>query len=480
MKANRLNIIVCLFCAVGFLSLASAQIHPRELPEPKEISFKPPKPVEFTLSNGIHIYYFEDKELPLISLNAMLKGGSLFEPPEKAGLANLTGTVQRTGGTKTLTGDKIDEELEFLAASVESFAGQENMSVSANCLKKDFKRVLEIFADVVRNPEFRQEKIDLAKNQMKESIRRRWDMPASVASTLFIDQVYGGTPYGIRTSNKTLNAIAREDLIAFHKQYFAPNNMYLAIVGDISQSDAKSMLEGAFKGWEKKDVKFAKIPSLVERANGTVYYAARETPQANVVMGHLGIKRNDPDETKLEVMNDIFGGGSFTARLMKEIRSNRGLTYGIYGGVFTGRDKGLFRISSQLKAEKSVEALALVKDMIKDIQNTPVLDEEMQVSQKSLVNSFVFQFESKDRLASQYMSLKLDGYPDNYFDTYIENIKKITKKDIQDVAKKYMDPNKMIILVVGDEKKFDKPLSTLGKVEELDYKKLAEADKSEK
>jgi zinc protease len=305
-------------------------------------------------------------------------------------------------------------------------------------------------------------------------------MPASVASTLFIDQMYGGTAYGTRTTYKTLNAITREDLVAFHRQYFAPNNMYLAIVGDISQSDAKSMLEGAFKGWEKKDVKLAKIPSLVEKANGTVYYAAKETPQASVVMGHLGIKRNDPDEMKLDVMNDIFGGGSFTARLMKEIRSNRGLTYGIYGGVFTGRDKGMFRIGSQLKAEKCIEALALVKDMIKDIQNTPVSDEEMQVSQKSLVNSFVFRFESKDRLASEYMSLKLDGYPDNYFDVYIENIKRITKKDVQDVAKKYMDPNKMIILVVGDEKKFDKPLSSLGKVEEIDYKKMAEADKSEK
>jgi zinc protease len=480
MKANRLNIIVCLFCAVGFLSLASAQIHPRELPEPKGISFKPPKPAEFTLSNGIHVYYFEDKELPLVSLNAMLRGGSLFEAPEKAGLATITGTVLRTGGTKILTGDKIDEELEFLAASVEAYVGPENASVSANCLKKDFKRVLEIFADIIQHPEFRQEKIDLAKNQLKESIRRRWDMPASVSSTLFNEQMFGGTPYGARTTYRTLDAISRDDLIAFHKQYFAPNNMSIAVVGDISQSEATSMLESAFRGWAKKDVNLPSIPRLAEKSNGTIYYAAKETPQANVVIGHLGIKRNDPDEMKLDVMNDIFGGGSFTARLMKEIRSNRGLTYGIYGGVFTGRDKGVFRISSQLKAEKCVEALALVKDMIKDIQNTPVSDEEMQVSQNSLVNSFVFRFESKDRLASEYMSLKLDGYPDNYFDTYIEKIKKVTKKDIQDVAKKYMDPNKMIVVVVGDEKKFDKPLSTLGKVEEIDYKKMAEADKSEK
>jgi len=179
-------------------------------------------------------------------------------------------------------------------------------------------------------------------------------------------------------------------------------------------------------------------------------------------------------------MNDIFGGGGFTARLMKEIRSNRGLTYGIYGGVFTGKDRGLFRISSQLKADRCVEALALVRDMIKELQDTPVPDEELELSKKSLINSFVFRFESKERLASEYMMLKLNGYPDDYFDKYIGKVNGVGKKDVQEMAKKYMDTEKMIILVVGDEKKFDKPLSTLGKVQEIDYKKIAEADKAEK
>lgn len=152
-------------------------------------------------------------------------------------------------------------------------------------------------------------------------------------------------------------------------------------------------------------------------------------------------------------MNYILGGGTFSARLMRELRSNRGLTYGIYGGVYTGKDRGLFRISSQLKADKFVEALDLVKGIIKDLQQSPVSDEEIKEAKNSTVNSFVFRFEGKRQALMQYMSLKLQGYPDNYLDTYIDNIRKVTKEDVQIVAKKYLDPEKMIVLVVGDEKK---------------------------
>ncbi|MFH0990847.1 MAG: pitrilysin family protein [bacterium] len=480
MNTQRIVTAILFICALFLCSFALAQKHPRELPEPKPLSFKPTKPVQFTVANGIQVYYFEDKNLPLISLNAIFKGGGLYESQEKAGLASMTGSIMRTGGTKTLTGDQMDEELEFLAASVSSNMGDEYANVRANCLTKDFKRVLELFADVIMNPEFRQDKIDLEKNQAKESIRRRWEQPASTARLLFSDQMFGGTPYGYRTTFKSLNSITREDLRAFHARFFAPNNMTISIVGDISQADAKKMLEQVFKSWLKTKVDLPEISKLTEKADGTVYYAQRETPQASMVLGHLGVKRGNPDEFKLSVMNDMFGGGGFTARLMKEIRSNRGLTYGIYGGVQSGRDRGLFQVSSQLKAAKFVEAITLVKDIIKDMQNNPVPDEELTLSKKSLINSFVFQFESKASIAQQTMMLKLNGYPDNYLDTYVENISKVTKKDIQDVAKKYMDLDKMMLVVVGNDKMFDKPLSTLGKVKEIDYKKIAEEEKAEK
>ncbi|RPI97228.1 MAG: insulinase family protein, partial [Candidatus Aminicenantes bacterium] len=187
--------------------------------------------------------------------------------------------------------------------------------------------------------------------------------------------------------------------------------------------------------------------------------------------------RNGPDQYKLEVLNNIFGGGGFTARLMKQLRSDRGLTYGIYGGVMDGRDRGPFMVASQLKAAQFVEALGLVKDIVRDLQTNLVSDEEIETAKNSIINSFVFNFEQKNQVMSQVMTLKLQGYADTYLDTYIDNIRKVTKQDILDAAKKYMDPAKMIVVVVGDEKKFDKPLASVGTVKTIDLKALMEAER---
>jgi zinc protease len=478
MKTLRCVVAFVLLLAVSF-SVGMGQKHPRDLKEPSALSFKPTKPQEFTLSNGIKVFFLEDRELPLVSFNGMLRGGTLYDPAGKEGLASLMGSVLRSGGSSILSGDAMDEELEFLASTVEANAGEEFFSVSANCLKKDLKRVSEIFADVIMHPLFAQEKFDLAKNQMKDRIRRRWDQPAQGSSMLFTEQVYGGTPYGRRTNFKSLNAISREDLADFHKRFFAPGNVFLAVSGDLSREEAKTLLESVFASWPKRNVVIPDIPPIAEKCDGTVYYAFKETPQANVVIGHLGIRRNTPDKLKVDVMNDIFGGGGFTARLMKEIRSNRGLTYGIYGGVFDGKDRGVFRIGSQLKADKAVEAVTLVRDMVKDLQTKLVTDEEIALTKKSLINSFVFNFESTDRIPQLYMQQWLEGYPADYYDTYVDRVKKVTKEEVLDCAKRYIDLNKMIIVIVGDEKRFDKPVATLGNVKLLDYKQISESDRQE-
>lgn len=480
---NSKKIIKGLALGTVFAALvltAAAQKHPRELGPAPELNFKLTRPAMFTLANGIQCFYLENKELPLVSLQGRFKGGSLYEPAAKTGLAALAGTALRTGGTKTLTGDQINEELEFIAASIESFGGSEYMSVSGNSLKKDFTKLIELYADIIMNPEFRQDKIDLAKNQTLEGMRRRWDQPMQVAMNLFSEKIYGAdSPFGRRATPATIKAVTRDDLIAFHKSYFAPNNFYLGITGDLTMSEAKAALEKVFRSWAKKKVTFAAVAAPVEKADGTIYYAAKETPQGNVFMGHLGIAPKSPDEFKVEIMNDILGGGSFTARLMKELRSNRGLTYGIYGGVGegTGKNRGVFQIGSQLKAAKFVEAIETIKGIIKDIQTTPVTDEEIATSKNSLINSFVFRFEQKSQILAQFMNLKLDGYPDNYLETYIDNIRQVSKADIQEAAGKYMDPARMILVVVGDEKTFDKPLSSLGKVATIDLKALQEAEK---
>ena len=480
---TRTNLKTALAAAViaGLALTAAGQRHPRELGPAPELKFKLVRPTTFTLANGIQCFYIEDRELPLVSVTGLVKGGSLHEPAAKAGLASLFGTVLRTGGTRKLTGDEINEELEFLAASIESSTGPEYTSIRANSLKKDFGRLVELMADLIMNPEFRQDKIDLARNQSLESMRRRWDQPMQVAMLLFSEKLYGpDSPYGRRATPATLGGLTRDDLLDFHRRTFAPGNLTVGITGDVPQKEARAALEKAFKAWPARPLTLPDIPALVERADGTVYYAAKDTPQGNVVLGHLGIAARSPDEFKVAVMNDILGGGGFTARLMKELRSNRGLTYGIYGGVSEGigRERGAFRIASQLKAAQLVEALDLIKGIIRDMQDNPVSDEEIATAKNSLVNSFVFRFEQKAQVLGQFMQLKLRGYPDDYLDAYIENIRKVTKADIREAARKYMDPGKMIVVVVGDEKRFDRPLAGFGKVKEIDLKALQEAEKA--
>ncbi|MGB8959541.1 MAG: pitrilysin family protein, partial [Candidatus Aminicenantales bacterium] len=356
MKRTATQITTAVAIALLFLALpVLAQRSPSELSSPPPLTFKMPKPVMFTLANGIRVAYIQDAELPLVWVLGYFRGGSLFEPGDKAGLAQLTATVLRTGGTKSRGGDQINEELEFIAATVEAMGGSEFMTVTGNSLKKDFARLMEIYADLIMNPAFPQDKLDLARNQSLENMRRQWDRPAQVSNLLFQEKLYGAdSPYGRRATPATLKTVGREDLVAFHKRIFSPANLMLGIAGDVSVEEAKAVLNRVFKGWAKTKVDLPEPAPLTERADGTVYYAYKDTPQANMYLGHLGVRRNGPDQYTLEVLNNIFGGGGFTARLMKELRSNRGLTYGIYGGVMDGRDRGAFMVGSQLKAAKFV------------------------------------------------------------------------------------------------------------------------------
>lgn len=460
-------------------SFIQAQRHPSELAPPPPLQFTPPAIQKFTVGKGITVYYIEDRELPVVNMVAYFKAGSLYEPADKAGLASLTGTVMRTGGTAKMTGDQIDEELEYLAARIETSIGQEFGQVNLSCLKKDLPRVLEICADILMTPAFSQDKMDLAKNQMKESIRRRWDMPFSVANLIYNEKLYGAdSPYARRATFSTLDSISREDLIAFHKKYFAPNNMYVGITGDISSAEVKRALNRVFQKWNPKKIEFPPVPPVQDEVKKVVYYVYKDTPQANIFLGHFGVRRNHPDQFKLEILNYVLGGGGFSSRLMRELRSNRGWTYGIYGGVMTGRDRGPFMIGSTLRAEVLGEALPLIDEIVKSMQAEPIKDEEMDEAKNYMINSFVFNFESKLSILIQKISYTLMGYPEDYLEKYIDNIKKVTKEGVLEAARQHLEPGRMMIVVCGDKKRFDKPLEAFGPVEEVDLKSIMDKERA--
>ncbi|MBM3285593.1 MAG: insulinase family protein, partial [Candidatus Aminicenantes bacterium] len=344
---------------------------------------------------------------------------------------------------------------------------------------KDLPRVLEICADILTTPAFSQEKIDLAKNQLKESIRRRWDMPSSVARLIYSEKLYGEeSPYARRITAAAVDNISREDLVTFHRKYFAPNNMHAGITGDISSAEVKKALARVFEKWDQKKIVFPPVPPVQDQAKKVVYYVYKDTPQANIALGHLGVGRNHPDQYKLAILNYVLGGGGFSSRLMRELRSNRGWTYGIYGGVNAGRDRGPFMIASTLKAEVLGEALPLVEEIVKSMQAEAIKDEEMEEAKNYMINSFVFRFESRLSILMQKISYTLMGYPEDYLEKYIDNIKKVTREEVLEAARKHLEPGRMMIVVCGDKKRFDKPLETFGPVEEVDLQSIIDKERA--
>lgn len=433
------------------------------------IEFQPPKPERRVLSNGMILYLIEDHELPLIDLQIMIRTGGIYEAADKIGLASLTGNVMRSGGTKSYPSVDLDEKLDQIAARLSVGIGNISGSASLNTLKKDFDLGLGLLAEVLMHPVFEAEKVTIAKNSALESIRRRNDRAASVASREFWKQVYGAdNPYGRETTVETITSISREDLIAFHRKYFVPNNMIVGITGDFQKEEIIAKIEKAFSGWARKEVVFPKVPPVKEREKGAVYKVTKAIPQTQVRMGHLGIRQKNPDFYALSVMNDILGSGGLTSRLFQDIRTRQGLAYSV-GSVFRpGKiERGIFLAYGATRAKKTHQAMETMIGHIEKIRKWLVSDEELARAKDAFLNSFIFSFSSTAQIVARQMSLEYYGFPEDYLEQYRANVAKVTEEDVLRVAKKYLHPDRLIIMVVGDEARFDKPLSAFGKVEEI-------------
>jgi predicted Zn-dependent peptidase len=432
-------------------------------------SFRPPKAERQVLSNGMILYLMEDHELPLINLDLMVRTGNIYEPADKIGLAGLTGAVTRTGGTKTLSGNELDERLDQMAAQLSVGIGTDSGGASLNVLKKDFDAGLALFADILMNPTFEEEKLQIAKNSALEGIRRRNDRPSSIASREFVKQIYGAeNPYGREATEETV-----------HQKYFAPNNMILGVTGDFNKKEMIAKIEKAFAGgcsasekclkagerWGKKKIDFPKPAPVVERKQGGVYKVARPISQTQIRIGHLGIKQENPDFFALSIMDDILGASGFTSRLFRDVRTQQGLAYSVGSAMRPGNfERGLFIVYGETRAEASHQAIASMIDHIRKIRETPVSDEELKLAKEAFLNSFIFSFSRPEQIVSRQMSLEYYGLPADFLERYRDNVAKVTKEDILRVARRYLHPDQLVIFVVGDEERFDKPLSTFGKV----------------
>ncbi len=436
------------------------------------IQFTPPVPEVRKLSNGMTLYLLEDHELPVFDINGIVKTGTIYDPIDKIGLASICASVMRSGGTVSREPDVLNEELESMAASVEVGMSPEYGSVSLSTMAEDIEKGLEIFADVLRNPAFRQEKLDLRKQQAIEAIRRRNDNPIQLAWRNFSAILYGKEhPFGWYSEIETVESITVEDLKAFHSKYYHPNNIMLSITGDFETEQLINQLESVFAGWIMNDIDYPDIPAVEVSYKPSVNHIQKDLPQTTMLIGHLGIKRTPdfPDFFALSVMNDILGEGGFTSRLMKQVREKHGLAYMVGSLMQTSlyTNPGEWFAYCGSSSEKTAQAMSLIIEIIREMREEPVSDEELQLTKDSLINSFVFGFESSSQIAFQQMILAYREFDPDFLKTYTDNIAKVTAEDVQAVAEKYLHPDGLTIVTVGNRDNFDRPLSEFGTVNEI-------------
>ena len=481
MKSHRMNLtalalmlLALALPALGQKTAAKSAVatSPSQIKTPPLRQVNMPQPTRVQLDNGMVIFLMEDHELPLIRGSANIRGGGRDIPAEKSGLPEIYGQAWRTGGTQSKSGDELDDFLDARAARVETNADDDSSAISMDVLKDDFDTVFPIFLDLLKNPAFRQEKIDLARTQMNTGISRRNDEPGEILSRELRRLGYGTTsPYAAQPEYSTVASITRDDLVAFHNRFTSPNNIIFGIGGDFDTATMERKLRDAFASWQRGPQ--APPPpaaaSAIKPAKPGVYFVTKsDVTQANIGFVAPGIQRNNPDYYALQVMNEILSGG-FSGRLMNHLRSQRGLTYGVGGGVGSNWDyPGLFRMQMSTKSGTTIESIQALQQEMTDLRTKPFTVEEMKLAKESLLNQFVFTRDSRAKVLNQAVMLEFYGFPLDYYSKYPTNIEKVMATDVERVAKQYITPDKVAVLVVGNDKDFEKPLTTIGAVTPID------------
>jgi zinc protease len=460
--------VVCL--SVIVLPQAMAQTASwQQIPIPPLPTFKPQQPKRIELSNGMVIFLQEDHELPLIDGSARIRGGSHNEPAAKAGLTDIYGEVWRTGGTKTQTGDELDDFLEVRAAKVETSNGPDSTSINWSCLKGDFDDVFKIFADLLRNPEFRADKIEIATKGANDAISRRNDQVGRIAQREAGKLAYGAdNPYVREPEYATIAAITRQDLIDWHGTYVHPNNIILGISGDFDSAAMETKLRAAFDGWQRGPELSKDIVEYHPAAPGYYQIAKEDVNQSTIRMVALGIKRDNPDYYAVNVFNEAFGGG-FSSRLFNDIRTKRGLAYSVGGGIGANfGHPGILQVVMGTKSQSTIESIQAAGEDIDNLAKQPITEDEIKRAKDAILNAFIFRLDSPDKILGERLTYEFYGYPADWLDRYPVEIKKVTAADVNRVAAKYLHRDQLAVLVVGNTKEFDKPLSSLGTVKTID------------
>ena len=429
--------------------------HPDKL-KFKELKYDPPGPDKYrhTLDCGATAYVAENPEVPTFDLTVLIRTGTMYEPVEKAGLADMTAHLMRNGGVDGMTVKEFDEKLAYLAGEITISIDDSRGTARLFCLAKDMDEGLELFQKVLRTPVFDEEALKRYRTDVLSELEQRNSSTASIESREWQFLIYGDHPCtnGYRRTEGTVNSITREDMIAFHKRYFFPKNFTFAVSGDFKTKDVIGKLDAMLAGWQDQATDVPAVPDQIVDPKPGVYMIEKEdVNQSRIRLGHIGVKRDIPDQYALLVMNDILGGGGFTSRIVRRVRSDEGLAYSA-GSRF---DRpvlypGTFRAWFQTKHATAAFGTRLILEEIDRIRSEKCDEEIVENAKASFISNLVNPFSSKARIVNTFASDDYTGRPDGYWRDYEKNMKAVTADDVLAAARKHLHPDKLVFLVVGD------------------------------
>lgn len=437
-----------------------------------ELEFAPPPEIQvpeytqFELENGIVVYLMEDHELPLVGGTALFHTGERMEPGDQVGLASITGAVMRTGGTLAHPPEALNQLLEDRAAAVETSVDTTAASVSFDALSEDLDTVFDLFADVIRRPAFAQDRIDLLKNQYRGAIARRNDSPDDIADREFQKLIYGEeSPYARTVEFATLENISRPAIASFYERYYHPQGMLLGIVGDFDSDTMRSQIESAFGDWQTPPDAVTAIeptlPEVIQAKQGGVFLVDQpQLTQSYVQLGHLDGTFASPDFPALSVLNDVMNG--LGGRLVNQVRSRQGLAYVVYAFWSPRFDyPGIFVGGGQTRSEATVPFIRSILDELETVRQSPVTEDELKRAKDSVLNSFIFSFQTPSQVLSRVLRYDYYDYPADFIFQYQKAVEEVTVEDVLRVAQTYLQPDQIVTLVVGNAAAIDPPLTTL-------------------
>ncbi|MGW8312478.1 MAG: M16 family metallopeptidase [Desulfuromonadales bacterium] len=462
---HKLGITLCGFLFIcGTIAGCSTPLPktPEQLHYSK-LDFQLPEVETLVLDNGIHLYLKEDHELPLVQVTAMIGAGAITTPRDKIGFADLFGSTWRNGGAGERSPEELDAYLDALAADLSAGMDPYTATLDLSLRSNDLAKGLAVLGDLLRRPGFAAERLDLARLQAQERVRRQNDNPGAISMRLLMAALYPHNYLGYSETQESLAAVTRQDLVDFQRTYFAPNNLWIAVSGDFDRANLLQLLNDSFADWSPREVPKQLLPPVTPPESGVILVAAKELPQTTIVIGAQGLTKDDPDQYAARVLNYILGGGGFNSRMMQEIRSNRGLAYSAYSYFQIGRRlPGPFIAGTETKNASVGPAISLTRDIMQNLRDHPVSEEELQLAKESQINSFVFGFDDPHSVVSRQMTLTFFGYPADYLATYRQRIAAVTAADVQRVARKYIDLPRQQIVLVGDPQDFEGELAGFG------------------